>query len=129
MKLTTFNYRPYLTDSVDGATPYIVAVRPHEESVEIEWIYTDGTIGDKCDVHFSTDGGVSWQSIATVGSIVQFVSPQNSETMFFVECDGKQSKIRKARTGFYPGVVVNYLHPDDSTPCRRYIVCTTRCVR
>ena len=113
MKLTTFNYRPYLTDSIDGATPYIVAVRPHEEFVEIEWIYTDGTVGDKCNVHFSTDGGVSWQSIATVGSIVQFVSPQDSETMFFVECDGKQSKIRKARTGFYPGVVVNYLHPDD----------------
>lgn len=113
MELATFNHKPYFAENVDAATPYIVAVRPHAESVEIEWIYANGRDGDKCNVHFSVDGGVSWQSIAAIGKTVQFAAPQDAEIVFFVECDGKQSNVRKARTGLFPCEIVNYLHPND----------------
>ncbi len=113
MKSVTFNYTPYLADCIDGTKPYIVAVRPYAESVEIEWIFADDVDGDECNVHFSVDGGASWQSTSVSGKKVQFAAPQDTETLFYVERDGKRSNIRKARTGSFPGTIVNYLHPDD----------------
>lgn len=113
MKLTKFDYKPYLAGNADGNAPYIVAVRPGTDFVETEWINLGGTSTEKCNVHFSLDGGVSWQTIAATGNKARFAAAENTEAMFFVECNGRKSNVRKARTGVYPGVVVNYLHPDD----------------
>lgn len=102
-------YRPLLRNVGDI---YICRIAPDEHSIHLEWLDTGATTyrifcSRKTEESFSLCGETDHTSfdIENLGS--------DTDYRFYVCANGKESRIRLARTGKPEGTVVNYLHPDD----------------
>lgn len=110
-----WHYRPYARlnrlETLDR--PYICRLAPGRDSVEFEWL--DRGCGG---VHFAQvrrRGEEGWTRLplAAPAAAIPGLLPGTDYELCVVRGDGVSSGVRLARTGAYPGTVVNYLHPDD----------------
>ena len=112
-----WNYNPYrqLDDDYEyGLT--VCRLAPGTDSIELEWL-ADGT-GDmesvEYKVHFkkvSDSGYFIYKTVDTKAKLAGLDPDEDYE--LFVSAGSLKSRTRLARTGFVPGTVVNYLHPED----------------
>ena len=90
---------------------YINRIIPCENSIALFWEH-----GETCKALFRKKGSEeSWTSLDGLNNKC-LISELNVDTdyEFFVEsANGLKSEVGYARTGYVPGKVVNYLHPDD----------------
>lgn len=101
-------YKPFLFETGDI---YICRVAPNVNEVHFEWL----DIGAEYSVYYrKRDEGEFILAGKTTGTEYTIKNLETeTDFEFFVEANGKKSRIRIARTGFHEGVCVNYLHPDD----------------
>ncbi len=117
---TGWNYKPFtrLIDMEVRSLPFICRVAPFVGGFEIQWFdngQPEGAHVLKYRVYTSLS---EWQEIpltADTARVEGLVDEQDYEFKV-VRADGTgESGLRLARTGFVPGTVVNYLHPEDTT--------------
>ena len=117
--VNTWSFRPYrpALESIDGtkASPlHIVRLAPSGTSLELEWLDTsDSPKGEYtvCVKNAETGEEMRRTFTATRAAIDSLL--MNCEYTVKVECDGICSAERLFRTGYHPGLCVNYLHPND----------------
>lgn len=114
-----WNYRPYIPAirlDDEAGKPYICRIAPGEREIAVEWI-------GECEgsaVYYAQLEGGEWTKLSasseSTGAINSFVIEgleEHADYHFYVETAAGKSKTRLARTGYVPGTVVNYLHPQD----------------
>lgn len=112
-----WNYRPYIPYNKHKDNffkPYISRIAPASTSISGEWF--DNCFSGKHKLYYSLRNMNSYSEIPLYKNtfIIEGLF-SDSEYEFFIEGEnGKRSNLRFARTGFVPGIVVNYLHPDDN---------------
>ena len=117
----SWNYTPYRPYNCPPDGLEIVRVQPEENEVVFEWLGAESA-----ELHVRERGGGEFVTSVGAGT-ARFGAEAGKEYEFFVERDGKRSKVRLVRAGSFPGTVVDYLHPDDeayacsgrylATPC------------
>ena len=120
--ITSWNFTPYRPYNCPSAGPEIVRVQPEENGIAFEWL-GEGT----GRLHVRGRDGEDERVFPIGAGISRFDAEAGKEYEFFVEQEGRQSKVRLARAGGFPGTVVDYLHPNDeayafsgkylATPC------------
>lgn len=109
----TWSYRPYRPFLTDVGDIYICRVVPAQESIHFEWLPLDGE--PTYSVYCRVRGEESFVHICDTKNAFCDITALSCDTdyEFYVEADGKKSRVRLARCGESIGSVVNYLHPDD----------------
>lgn len=109
--ITTWSYSPYKPFLTNVGDIYICRIVPNIAGIHIEWLEKYG----ECYVYFRVKGKGEFKlSGKTDKNEFDILGLETgSDYEFFVESEGKRSRIRFARTGKCVGTVVNYLHPDD----------------
>lgn len=101
-------YRPLLTEEM----LYICRVVPSAEKIHIEWLDTDD---GSYKVFYRKRGDGKFSLAAETGlcsfDIQKLIAGEEYE--FFIEANGKRSRVRLAKCADAVGTVVNYLHPED----------------
>lgn len=110
-----WNYRPYFPYShrAEEQNPYICRLAPSEFGFELEWF--DKSFDGGHTLFYAKRASGEFKSIE-LSSKKASVSGLESYTdyEFYIEAEsGRKSRTRLVRTGKVPGVVINYLHPDD----------------
>lgn len=107
-----WSYAPYKPLLFDTGDIYICRVAPHETGIHFEWL--DGG-AHEYEVFVREKGTSQFVSCGKTGENQYTITGlcEKRDYEFFVQADGKRSRIRLARTGRAVGTVVNYLHPDD----------------
>lgn len=109
--MVRWDARPYarLDDEARKSAPFICRVVPGAGKIEIDWI-DDGYAGAH-DVFYRPRGADDWLPGARK---MQGLADDTDFEFVVARADGSaKSDVRLARTGAVPGVVVNYLHPED----------------
>lgn len=119
--ITGWNFRPYspMPQEERSFSPYICRLAPREGGFTADFI-DNGAPDGRHVFYWRRRGEGEWNA----------VSPDHDKEIFTVsvDCDdltdyeifaerlddGKRSGIRLVRTGYVPGIVINYLHPDDN---------------
>ena len=96
-----------------GNVPYISRLAPGERSVSFE--YADPIGSDGLRAVYGRRGEAPLSSVPLSGGSCEIcgLGPDTDHEITVVAPDGRRSAVRLARTGYVPGTVVNYLHPDD----------------
>ena len=117
---TGWNYRPYtrLIDMDIREKPFICRVAPFEGGFELQW-FDNGQPDAAHELiyrkYLSPD---KWRTLALTADTARVDGLCDCCDYEFKvrRCDGSgESGLRLAHTGFVPGTVVNYLHPQDKT--------------
>jgi len=119
--VTGWQYRPYIPAdrySAQKNNPFVCRIAPAETSVLIE-IIDDSAPGAVHVLKYRFKGAdLPWQVVEFSGLEAEMKDLQSfSDYEFLVERKGEpehRSALRFVRTGFYPDIVVNYLHPQDN---------------
>lgn len=114
--ITNWNYKPFcpLNELKELKNPHILRLAPFEDGFETEWfddndsevhmLYVKEREGDKLCIYELKDN-----------TYVVSDLKKNTEYEIYVEAkSGKKSKTRLLITGYVPGTVINYLHPEDN---------------
>ncbi len=90
---------------------FINQVVPSIDSIYFTWYGGK----DKWNVYFRIKDteAVFYETVAFEQKILIKDLLANTEYEFYIESNGERSLIGYAKTGYVPGTVVNYLHPDD----------------
>lgn len=106
-----WSYSPYKPMFFDNEGIYICRVAPGKNNIHFEWL-TDGSV---TDVYFRKRDTGDFKKIGSSANGCFDIEnlEEKCDYEFYVCSNGKQSRIRLARTGESVGTVVNYLHPDD----------------
>ncbi len=114
---TQWQARPYQPqdDRLNKGKPYICRLAPYEYHVEIEWLDTDPA---PHSLRYRRHGTLeAWRELAAEDTRVTVEGLEtDSEYEFQILRKGEtpaKSAVRPVRTGWVPGRVVNYLHPQD----------------
>ncbi len=101
-------YRPAVHGD-DGI--YICQTVPAKERLTLKWIAEE----ERVFLHWRARGSdAMWAHMEVHGSEATLTGlADGTEYEFFVEGAMKRSTVGFAKTGFVPGTVVNYLHPED----------------
>lgn len=96
-----------------GNVPYISRLAPGERSVSFE--YADPLGSDGLRAVYGRRGEAPLSSVPLSGGSCEIcgLEPDTDHEISVEAPDGRRSSVRLARTGYVPGTVVNYLHPDD----------------
>lgn len=109
--IITWSYAPYKPFLTDVGDIYICRIVPSEDKIHLEWLEQCG----ECSVYFRIkekgEFKLSGRTKKNEFDILGLKTEIDYE--FYVEADGRKSRIRLARTGKSVGTVVNYLHPED----------------
>nr|MBQ4318188.1 exo-alpha-sialidase [Clostridia bacterium] len=107
-----WSYDPYKPPLRDIGDIYVNRVVPGEDSVHFEW-NSAGNVEYSVYLRVRGEGefALVGKTSATVYDITGLCIDTDYE--FYVEADGKKSRVRLARCGKTIGTVINYLHPDD----------------
>ena len=100
-------YKPILFDSGDITVTRII---PQEESIHIEWLgdSAHSVFFKKRGTETYTEEIIEGKNECDIGGL-----EKGNDYEFFLEGQGKRSRLRLARTGNTVGTPVNYLHPLD----------------
>lgn len=107
---TNWDYKPYNPLHIEQDRPEILAIRPSKDRIGFEWSYA---ASDKCEVFYGEREKEKVCKICGKDNACFDVEP-DKEYAFYLRVAGKQSITRLVRAGDFPGIVVNYLHPDDN---------------
>lgn len=114
----TWSCRPYR--QLDDEMAYsltICRLAPNTDVIELEWLDESGAGSDisEYEVSFRQVEAPEFIKIKTheKRAVLCGLVP-DTEYELFVAAGSRKSRIRLARTGFVPGTVVNYLHPEDT---------------
>jgi len=111
---SSWNYTPYRLPFREVGDIYISRVVPLEHAVHFEWLAEEGkTYAVYSKKRYDDDN--TFRKVADVcdGEVDLLDLETETDYAFYVECEGKKSRIRIARTGKPIGITVNYLHPED----------------
>ncbi len=106
----TWSFEQYLppnrTDEI-----FINQVVPLTSGIYLTWCGTEG----KCTVYYrKKDSDMPYLSLCVDEKKAELNGlTENEDYEFYVENTGKTSLVGYARTGYVPGTVVHYIHPDD----------------
>ena len=105
---STPRYRPAVHSK---ASIYIKQIIPHPDRIFLAFSGNEG----KTVVHYREKGSDgAWASlVCDAESVVMDGLSEGLDYEFYLECKMGVSEIGYAKTGFVPGTVVNYLHPED----------------
>lgn len=109
-----WSYAPYRPIFFEVGDVYICRVVPRENSILFEWLVGDDDLDynvyckKRDDADFAFVGNVRSDSFEIKGLAC------DTDYEFYVESNGKKSRVRLAHTGTVLGNTVNYLHPDDT---------------
>lgn len=117
---TGWNYKPYtrLIDMDVREKPFICRVAPFETGFEIQWFDHGQPEGGHALYYRGYTSLKEWNIVPLEGDTARIENLIEEYDYEFkvVRTDGTgESGVRLARTGFVPGTVVNYLHPEDKT--------------
>lgn len=114
--ITGWDYHPYVpyNEIYRKGEPYISMLAPSENALTFQWQSGAGENGAKVFYRKSGEGEFKEQNIDA--SRVELTSlEQGAEYEFYVQDKlGRKSSVRLFETGYVPGNVINYLHPEDS---------------
>ena len=111
---TTWSYAPYRPFLWNVGDVYICRVAPSKNAIHFEWLglNEDAEYEISCrkrgDEQFAPVGRTKNCEFDICGL------EENTDYEFFVESEGKKSRVRLAKCAEAVGTVVNYLHPDDT---------------
>ena len=112
--INTWSFKPYHPALHENHTIYISRIAPAEKSVSISW-FTECEYSGKYEVIYKKRSEPD-ESSKTIES--EFLSvnitdlDDECDYEVYVSCNMGKSRTRLFRTGFAPGTVVNYLHPE-----------------
>ena len=108
----TWSYQPYRPLLTEVGDIYICRVVPFEDKIHFEWLAENET---DYTVYCRQRGEGEFLKVGETDNNEFDIENLTSETdyEFFVQADGKKSRVRLARCGESIGSVVNYLHPED----------------
>ncbi len=110
-----WNYKPYFpyTHQSEEQNPYICRLAPLEFGFELEWF--DKVCDGRHTLFYAKRASGEFKSMelcskkAAVSGLESYTDYE-----FYIESEsGRKSHTRLVRTGKVPGVVINYLHPED----------------
>lgn len=107
-----WSYQQYKPLFYECGDIYICRVNPGMDFIEFDWF----DIGSKSyQIYIRERGADEFLYVGNAQRCTYRVEGLNIDTdyEFYVEADGKKSRVRLARCGEAFGTVVNYLHPDD----------------
>lgn len=111
---TTWQARPFRLANDSEDCPEITRIAPTQNSVFLSWI-DEKLCSDYAVAYRPIYSSEGWQ--ATVSHVCEIYIKDLQENtdyeVFISRDDGNQSRTRYFRTGVVPGVVINYLHPQD----------------
>lgn len=115
-----WNYKPFtrLVDMEVQNLPFICRISPFAGGFEMQWFdHGQPHSGHKLlfRVYMSLE---AWSEIPLVDDTIRIDALTDEQDYEFkvVRTDGTgESGVRLVRTGYVPGIVVNYLHPEDKT--------------
>lgn len=113
--LTSWSFAPYRPLMWDVGDIYICRLYPGKGKIGLDWLPLEGA--GEYRIFIRPRDSAEAYTVYTTSSTSYLIEGLADETdyEFFVEANGKKSRLRLARTGFVPGdTVVNYLHPDDN---------------
>ncbi len=125
-----WSFDPYIPLDLPDSGLHIVRLAPGKEQVALEWRSTLPAQGYTC--LYRPRGSKAWLRQPAEGSTLLLTGlVDDTDYELCIEADsGVQSEIRLAKTGFVPGVVVNYIHPEDETYAfSGYYTCSPSIVR
>lgn len=117
----SWNYSPYipLKEEERADSPYICRLAPSENGFEAEWFDANSKELSHtiiCQEYVKDGEGEIAASVDATSNKVKLSNlKKDCEYVLFVvrNADGKESQKRRFKTGYVPGTVVNYLHPQD----------------
>lgn len=87
-------------------------VAPGKTEIALSWC---GGTGRSVVRYRRKGSAAAFAELAAVGTFATITGlTEHEDYEFYVACENGQSRLRFARTGEVPGVVVNYLHPEDA---------------
>ena len=109
----SWSFNPYKPVFFDIGDIYINRLVPSSSTIHFEWNKDEAveTYNIYCRERNCGDFAKVGETKELFFDITNLEAEKEFE--FYVEADGKKSRIRLARTGEAVGVVVNYLHPED----------------
>ncbi len=122
--VNSWSFRPYteMHRTERGMKPYVCRIVPTDNSFSVDF-FDNGASGASYTLYWRIRSTEAWTSVdagkaSDAGSVVEGVTVSGltdlTDYEFYVEReDGAASQIRLVRTGFCPGQIINYLHPDD----------------
>jgi len=111
-----WDYAPYLPFDrrSERFDPYICRLAPSENALEAQW-FSPESDSLSATVYYAVRGTEAWRSLSVSGDefTISGLETDTDYALYLVDAAGRRSRTRLFRTGEVPGVVVNYLHPDD----------------
>jgi len=115
--VTNWNFRPYTQMHMPerGERPYICRIAPFACGFELEFIDNGRESGEYAlYLRERGEGEFSRILFCKAGCItVEGIKDHTDYEAYIMRDDGERSSVRLIRTGWVPGRVINYLHPDD----------------
>jgi len=111
-----WNYKPYFPFSrkfAEEKKPYICRLAPAENAFEFEW-FDKGSNGAHT-LYYAKRASGEFEAVKLEGKKCRVDGLESyTDYEFYIESEsGIRSVTRLVRTGKVPGVVINYLHPED----------------
>lgn len=117
-KSVKWSYAPYKPYFFEGGDIYVSRIAPNENEIHFEWL-CDCSDAYNVYIRVRDEGEYTCYKGITGGEYTATNLLPNTDYEFYVERDGKKSRVRLARTGKLPtsvgekSVPINYLHKDD----------------
>ena len=109
----SWSYKPYHPLLYGGEKIYISRIAPYIDSVEIDWFDETGFNGEHT-VYYKKIGAENYISFSVENNTAEITGLEElCDYEFYITNSDNKSKVRLFRTGYVPGKVVNYLHPND----------------
>lgn len=118
--ITGWDYKPYtkLNQLEMRAKPFVCRIAPDTNEIELEW-FDNGSNNIDHTLFIGKHNNPDTCRGIMLDSYTFKISDLESDCDYVLyiqrNTDGEKSSMRIVRTGFVPGTVVNYLHPDDKT--------------
>ena len=114
--ITSWNFTPYVTplNPQRGNSPYICRIAPGIKKFEFDFI-DNGAVGASYTLLLRKREYTTFERIPLDGMSgkVDGLDDERDYEFCVERDDGTRSSVRIVRTGYVPGLPVNYLHPKD----------------
>ncbi len=118
--ITSWSFRPYteMIRPARGEKPYICRLAPFDDGFTVEFIDNGAPLArHTVCVRVRGEGDFTAYRPEENVNLHYFkldrLVPQTDYEVYVERDDGERSSVRLVRTGYVPGTVINYLHPDD----------------
>lgn len=108
-----WSYHPYAPLTERRNVPVIVRLAPSEDGIRYEFIDGADTGGHTVELGTLSGAVLRTETAESFSGELRGLAPDAEYTLTVRASDGRSSLCRRFRTGFVPGNIVNYLHPED----------------